>query len=157
MPAPPAAKLFNDPIHGFIEVRRGLALQLADHPYLQRLRRIQQLGLGSLVFPGATHARFSHALGAYHLVSQALRSLRESLAAARGEAAPAEAARGEPRRFGLGSLIDRMSGNPAAAAPAQPAAPRAEAPRTDAARPEAGRDADQDRVDIPAFLRRQAN
>ncbi|MCE3008780.1 MAG: HD domain-containing protein [Bacteroidetes bacterium] len=77
MPAPPAAKLFNDPIHGFIEVRRGLALQLADHPYLQRLRRIQQLGLGSLVFPGATHARFSHALGAYHLVSQALRSLRE--------------------------------------------------------------------------------
>jgi cell division protein FtsZ len=89
--------------------------------------------------------------------AEALRSLRESLAAARGEAAPAEAARGEPRRFGLGSLIDRMSGNPAAAAPAQPAAPRAEAPRTDAARPEAGRDADQDRVDIPAFLRRQAN
>lgn len=72
-----ASKLFFDPIHGFVEVPRGLPLQLIDHPYLQRLRRIQQLGLSSMVFPGAIHSRFSHTLGALAMVTEALRSLRE--------------------------------------------------------------------------------
>jgi HD superfamily phosphohydrolase len=69
-------KIFNDPVHGFIEVPRGLLLDLIDHPWVQRLRRIRQLGLASLVYPGATHSRFSHALGALHLTRQALDTLR---------------------------------------------------------------------------------
>jgi len=70
-------KLFTDPIHGFISVPKGTVLRLLDHPYVQRLRRIRQLGLGFLVFPGAEHSRFSHALGALGLMQQALESLRE--------------------------------------------------------------------------------
>ena len=57
-------KIFNDPVHGFISIPKGIILQLIDHPYVQRLRRIRQLGLGYLVFPAAEHSRFSHALGA---------------------------------------------------------------------------------------------
>lgn len=56
---------------------KGTVLRLLDHPYVQRLRRIRQLGLGFLVFPGAEHSRFSHALGALGLMQQALESLRE--------------------------------------------------------------------------------
>lgn len=70
-------KIFNDPIHGFITVPKGIILDLIDHPYIQRLRRIKQMGLGYLVFPAAEHSRFSHALGAMELAQQTLNNLRE--------------------------------------------------------------------------------
>jgi uncharacterized protein len=70
-------KLFNDPVHGFITVPKGVILRLIDHPYVQRLRRIRQLGLGYLVFPAAEHSRFSHAIGAFELGQRVLNNLRE--------------------------------------------------------------------------------
>jgi len=70
------AKIVNDPVHGFIEIPRGLTLRLIDTPAFQRLRRIKQLGQSSLVYPGAVHTRFNHALGAMHLMRQALEVLR---------------------------------------------------------------------------------
>ncbi|MCC6383645.1 MAG: HD domain-containing protein [Bacteroidia bacterium] len=69
-------KIFNDPLYGFITVPRGILLDLIDHPYMQRLHRIRQLGLSYLVYPGALHTRFHHALGALHLVQQAIEVLR---------------------------------------------------------------------------------
>ena len=69
--------MFNDPIHGFITVPKGIILELIDHPYVQRLRRIKQMGLGYLVFPAAEHSRFSHALGAMELAQRTLNHLRE--------------------------------------------------------------------------------
>ncbi len=68
-------KIINDPVHGFIEVPRSI-LRLIDTPVFQRLRRIKQLGLSFLVYPGAVHTRFHHALGAMHLMRQALEVLR---------------------------------------------------------------------------------
>ena len=70
-------KIFNDPIHGFLTVPKGTILELVDHPYVQRLRRIKQMGLGYLVFPAAEHSRFSHALGAMELAQRTLNNLRE--------------------------------------------------------------------------------
>ncbi len=70
-------KIFNDPIHGFITVPKGIVLKLIDHPYIQRLRRIRQLGLGYLVFPAAEHSRFSHAVGALELAKRVLNNLLE--------------------------------------------------------------------------------
>lgn len=70
-------KIFNDPIHGFITVPKGTILELVDHPYVQRLRRIKQMGLAYLVFPAAEHSRFSHALGAMELAQRTLNNLRE--------------------------------------------------------------------------------
>lgn len=70
-------KIFNDPIHGFITVPKGVILELIDHPIVQRLRRIKQMGLGYLVFPAAEHSRFAHALGAMELAQRTLNNLRE--------------------------------------------------------------------------------
>lgn len=70
-------KIFSDPIHGFITVPKGIILKLIDHAYVQRLRRIRQLGLGYLVFPAAEHSRFSHAIGALELGQRVLKNLRE--------------------------------------------------------------------------------
>lgn len=70
-------KIFNDPIHGFITVPKGIILRLIDHPYVQRLRQIKQMGLGYLVFPAAEHSRFTHALGAMELAQRTLNNLRE--------------------------------------------------------------------------------
>ncbi|MEX2585754.1 MAG: HD domain-containing protein [Balneolaceae bacterium] len=70
-------KIFNDPVHGFITIPKGIILRLVDHPYVQRLRRIRQLGLGYLVFPAAEHSRFSHAIGALELGQRVLKILRE--------------------------------------------------------------------------------
>ncbi|MEM1043386.1 MAG: HD domain-containing protein [Bacteroidota bacterium] len=70
-------KIFSDPVHGFISVPKGLLLRLIETPEFQRLRRIRQLGLGHLVFPGAEHTRFAHGLGAMALMQQALGSLSE--------------------------------------------------------------------------------
>jgi HD superfamily phosphohydrolase len=69
-------KIINDPIHGFIDIPAGLIFELLEHPFLQRLRGIKQMGLTYLVYPCACHSRFSHALGAMHLMRQALLSLR---------------------------------------------------------------------------------
>src|SRR5690625_476889 len=70
-------KIFSDPVHGFITIPKGVILNLIDHPYIQRLRRIRQLGLGYLVFPAAEHSRFSHAIGAMELGQRGLKKLRE--------------------------------------------------------------------------------
>ena len=69
-------KIFNDPIYGFITIPNELVFDLIEHPYFQRLRRIKQLGLTSYVYPGALHTRFHHALGAMHLMTQAIEVLR---------------------------------------------------------------------------------
>lgn len=71
-PKPSTLKLFNDPVHGFITAKDKFILNLIDHPYLQRLRRISQLGVAHLVYPGALHTRFHHTLGAMHLMQMAL-------------------------------------------------------------------------------------
>ena len=71
------AKIINDPVFGFIKVPRGLLLDIVRHPLLQRLTRIKQLGLTHEVYPGAQHTRFQHSLGAFHLMSEALISLRQ--------------------------------------------------------------------------------
>ena len=69
-------KFFNDPIYGFIAIPDALVFDLIAHPYFQRLRRISQMGLSSLVYPGAQHTRFHHALGSMHLMQQAIQVLR---------------------------------------------------------------------------------
>lgn len=70
-------KIINDPVHGFITVPSGLSRLIVDHPTLQRLRHIRQLGQTHLVYPGAQHTRFQHALGAMHLMQLALQTLRQ--------------------------------------------------------------------------------
>jgi len=70
-------KIINDPIYGFITVKDPLIYKLIDHPYFQRLRRISQLGLTYLVYPGAYHTRFHHAIGAMHLMGRAIYTLRQ--------------------------------------------------------------------------------
>jgi HD superfamily phosphohydrolase len=70
-------KIFSDPVHGFISVPRALLLDLIQRPEVQRLRRIRQLGVGHLVFPGAEHTRFTHALGAMALMQDTLSILAE--------------------------------------------------------------------------------
>ena len=67
----------NDPIYGFIHIASPLIFELLEHAYFQRLRRIAQMGLSSLVFPGARHSRFEHALGAMHLMNLVVESLRK--------------------------------------------------------------------------------
>jgi hypothetical protein len=69
-------KIINDPVLGFINLQSEIIYDLIEHPIVQRLRRIKQLGLSYLVFPGANHSRFEHALGACHLMRQAISSLR---------------------------------------------------------------------------------
>ncbi|MGH1335511.1 MAG: HD domain-containing protein [Aureispira sp.] len=70
-------KIVNDPIYGLIEIPSGLVMTLIEHPYFQRLRRIMQLGLTHYVYPGATHNRFHHSLGAMYLVRKAVETLRK--------------------------------------------------------------------------------
>lgn len=69
-------KIFNDPIYGFITIPGKLCFEIIEHPYFQRLRRIKQLGATHLVYPGALHTRFHHALGAMHLMHRAILVLR---------------------------------------------------------------------------------
>lgn len=69
-------KFFNDPIYGFIAIPNALVFDLIADPYFQRLRRISQMGLSSLVYPGAHHTRFHHALGCMHLMQEAIQVLR---------------------------------------------------------------------------------
>ncbi len=69
-------KIINDPVYGFITIPYPLLFDLIEHPYFQRLRRIQQLGLTNYVYPGAQHTRFAHALGAMHLMNKTLGVLK---------------------------------------------------------------------------------
>ena len=69
-------KIFNDPVYGFISIPYGIIFDLIEHPYFQRLRRIKQVGLTHYVYPGALHTRFHHALGALHLMTEAIEVLR---------------------------------------------------------------------------------
>ena len=70
-------KIINDPVFGFLSVPDGVLFQILQHPYMQRLNRIRQLGLSFFVYPGAMHSRFLHSLGAMHLMHEALTALRE--------------------------------------------------------------------------------
>ena len=71
-----ASKIINDPVFGFINIPRGLLYDIVRHPLLQRLNRIKQVGLSSVVYPGAQHTRFQHSLGAFYLMSEAIQHLR---------------------------------------------------------------------------------
>ncbi|MBC7744260.1 MAG: HD domain-containing protein [Flavobacterium sp.] len=69
-------KIINDPVYGFITIPSELIFDLIQHPYMQRMRNIKQLGLTHLVYPGALHTRFHHALGAMHLMGMAVEAIR---------------------------------------------------------------------------------
>jgi uncharacterized protein len=69
-------KIINDPVYGFIHIQSELIYDIIQHPYFQRLRHIKQLALANLIYPGAMHTRFQHALGAMHLMGRALENLR---------------------------------------------------------------------------------
>lgn len=69
-------KIINDPIYGFVTLPDDLIFDLIEHPYFQRLRRIKQLGMTNLVYPGALHTRFHHAIGAMYLMTEAIKILR---------------------------------------------------------------------------------
>lgn len=71
-----AHKIFNDPVYGFVTIPRGILMDLVEHPWFQRLRRIRQLGMTDFVYPGALHTRFHHALGALHLMQSTIDVLR---------------------------------------------------------------------------------
>jgi len=70
-------KIINDPVHGFITINDPLIYEIISHPWFQRLRRINQMAMSYLVYPGAVHSRLHHALGAYHLMHNALYELRQ--------------------------------------------------------------------------------
>lgn len=70
------SKLINDPVFGFIKIPIGLLYNIVKHPFMQRLSRIKQLGLSSVVYPGAQHTRFQHSLGAFFLMTEAIEQLK---------------------------------------------------------------------------------
>ena len=78
-------KIINDPVFGFINIPKGLLYDIVRHPLLQRLTRIKQLGLSSVVYPGAQHTRFQHSLGAFYLMSEDARHRAWSVLARIGE------------------------------------------------------------------------
>ncbi len=84
---PNKKKIFNDPVYGFVSIPDELHFDIIEHPYFQRLRRIKQLGLTHLVYPGALHTRFQHSLGAMHLMQYAIGVLK-----AKGQVISAEEA-----------------------------------------------------------------
>ena len=63
-------KIINDPVFGFLSIPDGVLFEILQHPYVQRLNRIRQLGLSFFVYPGAMHSRFVHSLGAMHLMQK---------------------------------------------------------------------------------------
>ncbi|WP_439132883.1 HD domain-containing protein [Polaribacter sp.] len=73
---PNKLKILNDPIYGFIQIQNPIIFDIIEHPYFQRLRRITQMGFSNLVYPGANHTRFHHALGCTYLMEKAIRVLR---------------------------------------------------------------------------------
>ena len=79
--------IINDPIYGFIAIEDPLLDQIIAHPFFQRLRRIKQMGLSYLVYPGTHHTRFEHALGSLHLMQKGIHSLRKKKVAISDEEA----------------------------------------------------------------------
>ncbi|MCG8733538.1 HD domain-containing protein [Tenacibaculum finnmarkense] len=73
---PNKLKIINDPIYGFITIPNTLIFDIIEHPYFQRLRRVSQMGLSNMVYPGANHTRFHHAIGCMHLMQKAVHVLR---------------------------------------------------------------------------------
>jgi HD superfamily phosphohydrolase len=73
----PFRKIINDPIHGFVTINDPLIYEIISHPWFQRLRRINQMAMSYLVYPGAVHSRLHHALGAYHLMHNAISELKQ--------------------------------------------------------------------------------
>jgi HD superfamily phosphohydrolase len=73
---PNKLKILNDPIYGFIQIPNSLIFDIIEHPYFQRLRRITQMGFSNLVYPGANHTRFHHAIGCMHLMQKSIGVLR---------------------------------------------------------------------------------
>ena len=69
-------KIINDPVYGFITIDDPLIFTIISHPYYQRLRRIHQMAMAALVYPGAVHTRLHHSLGAYHLMCNAISELK---------------------------------------------------------------------------------
>ncbi len=69
-------KILNDPIYGFTKIPNSLLFDIIEHPYFQRLRRVSQMGMSNLVYPGANHTRFHHAIGCLHLMQKAVQVLR---------------------------------------------------------------------------------
>src|SRR5882762_919012 len=84
-------KIINDPVYGFVSIPSDLIYDLINHTYFQRLRRIKRLGLTNLVYPGALHARFHHAIGAMHLIGGAIEEIRSKGHDITGEEAKAVA------------------------------------------------------------------
>lgn len=76
-PMPSKQKIINDPVFGFVRIKSDLLYDILQHPYVQRLGRIKQLGVSNLVYPGAVHTRLLHSLGAMHLMHEAIHNLRE--------------------------------------------------------------------------------
>jgi HD superfamily phosphohydrolase len=74
---PPKRRVINDPVFGFINIPNEFIYDIIQHPYLQRLNRIRQLGVTSFVYPGAQHTRFHHSIGAMYLMNEALKNLKE--------------------------------------------------------------------------------
>ena len=74
---PSKKKIINDPVFGFIRIQSDLLYDILQHPYMQRLSRIKQLGVSNMVYPGAVHTRLNHSLGAMHLMHEAIHNLRE--------------------------------------------------------------------------------
>ena len=74
---PSKRKIINDPVHGFIRIPNELLFDILQHPYVQRLGRIKQLGVSNFVYPGAVHTRLMHSIGAMHLTQEAIHNLRE--------------------------------------------------------------------------------
>lgn len=74
---PSKQKIINDPVFGFVRIKSDLLFDILEHPYVQRLGRIKQLGVSNLVYPGAVHTRLLHSLGAMHLMHEAIHNLRE--------------------------------------------------------------------------------
>ena len=73
----PFRKIINDPVHGFITINDPVIYEIISHPWFQRLRRINQMAMSYLVYPGAVHSRLHHALGAYHLMHNAISELKQ--------------------------------------------------------------------------------
>ena len=69
-------KIINDPVYGFITINHPLIFSIIGHPFYQRLRRIQQMAMAQMVYPGAVHTRLHHSLGAYHLMCNVINELR---------------------------------------------------------------------------------
>ena len=103
--------IINDPVHGFIEIPKGLLTTLVKHPAFVRLSRIEQLGPTSYVYPGGCHSRFSHSIGTLHLITEALRILERKGCAITSEEAEAAKAAMLLHDLGHGPMSHSLEGN----------------------------------------------